>query len=84
MFWSIDEKRVFKLFPLVVHYVSAVMRSAFADISVPLAGTPVLYVRAQHDPGKKRFFFFILTQKVLIRFLLINLYLTCNLLLKRG
>ena len=56
MFWSIDEKRVFKLFPLVVHYVSAVMRSAFADISVPLAGTPVLYVRAQHDP--EIFFFF--------------------------
>ena len=35
-FWPINEKMVFKLFPLVVHYVSTVMRSAFADILVPL------------------------------------------------
>ena len=35
-FLPINEKLVFKLFPLVVHYVSTVMRSAFADILVPL------------------------------------------------
>ena len=35
-FWPINEKMVFNLFPLVVHYVSTVMRSAFADILVPL------------------------------------------------
>ena len=35
-FWPINEKMVFKLFPLVVHTVSTVMRSAFADILVPL------------------------------------------------
>ena len=35
-FWLIYEKLVFKLFPLVHNYVSTVMRSAFADISVPL------------------------------------------------
>ena len=36
-FWPINEKMFFKLFPLVVHnYVSTVMRSAFADILVPL------------------------------------------------
>ena len=34
-FWPINEKLVFKLFPLVVH-VSTVMRSAFADILLPL------------------------------------------------
>ena len=36
-FWPINEKMVFKLFPLVVHnYVSTVMRSTFADILVLL------------------------------------------------
>ena len=35
-FWPICEKQVFKLFPLVEHNVSTVMRSAFADISVLL------------------------------------------------
>ena len=62
-------------------YVSTVMRSAFADILVPLVPLD-FYVRAQHDP--EIFFFFIyffLTQKVLIRLLL---YLTCKLLLNRG
>ena len=49
-------------------------------------GTPGFYVRAQHDPEKNEIylffsFFFILTQKVLIRLLL---YLTCKLLLNRG
>ena len=58
------------------------MRSAFADILVPL-GTPGFYVSAQHDPEKNEiyfifFIFFILTQKVLIRLLL---SLTCKLLL---
>ena len=43
-------------------------------------GTPGFYVGAQHDPEKNEFFF-ILTQKVLIRLLL---YLTCKLLLNRG
>ena len=52
-------------------YVSTVMRSAFADILVPLV--PLDF---DHDPKKKKYF--ILTQKVPIRLLL---YLTCKLLL---
>ena len=47
--------------------------------------TPGFYIMAQHDPKQKEiyfifFIFFILTQKVLIIWLL---YLTCKLLLKR-
>ena len=34
--WPIYQKLVFKLFPPCCTYVSTVMRSAFADISVPL------------------------------------------------
>ena len=63
-------------------YVSTVMRSAFADILVPLVPLDFMFTRAQHDPKKIFFFiFFIWTPKILIRLLL---YLTCKLLLNRG
>ena len=53
-FWPINEKMVFKLFPLVVHnYVSTVMRSAFADILVPLVPLDFMYYKGPNMTPKK-------------------------------
>ena len=77
-------KTVFQIVSPCCTYVSTVMRSAFADISVPLL--PWILCKGPTWPRKKKkknfilFIFFILTQKVLI---ILLLYLTCKLLLKR-
>ena len=83
-FWPINEKLVFKLFPIVVHMSPLWWGLHLMTFWCP--GTPGFYVRAQHDPEKNEiyfifFIFCILTQRVLIRLLL---YLTCKLLLNRG
>ena len=84
-FWPINEKLVFKLFPLVVHMSPLWWGLHLLTFWCPWY--PWILCRGPTWPRKKWnlfyffHFFFILTQKVLIRLLL---YLTCKLLLNRG
>ena len=50
-FLPINEKMVFKLFPIVVHMFYTVMRSAFADILVPLV--PLDFMQGLNMTPKK-------------------------------
>ena len=80
-FWPINEKLVFKLFPLVVH-----MSPLWWGLHLLTFWCPWNLCKGPTWPRKKWnlfyfFIFFILTQKVLIRLLL---YLTCKFILNRG
>ena len=77
-FCPINEKLVFKLFPLVVHMSPLWWGLHLLTFWCPWY--PWILCRGPTWPRKK-WIFFILTQKVLIRLLL---YLACKLLLNRG